>query len=397
MNKSELECSFCNANGSQVDILVSGNNEDIWICASCVETCNNIVKQQKDTLEEKEEEEKPPEATYSPKKIREFLDQYVIGQDNAKKIISVSAYNHYKRLVNPDDSVDIDKSNILLIGPTGSGKTLLAHSLAKCLDVPCVIYDSTKLTESGYVGDDTDAIITQLMAAAGGDIDKAERGIIFIDEIDKKRGQASNGRDVNGEGAQQSLLRLIEGTEMAVKGSTRRINTKNILFILSGAFVGLSEQISGKKSIGFGSEKALVNNNTIPTTEQLIKYGMIPELIGRLPVVAKLESLDRDQLVTILTTPKNAIIKQYQALFKMDNADLEITKKALNHIANIAIDNDTGARGLRNTLETHLVEVQYTLPEMVEHGVCKFIIDEEDSIINIKMFDNQNKNIAPIL
>lgn len=386
MNKSEAFCSFCQKNGNKVKMLIAGNG--VYICSDCVDKCQDAIrKHTNEDFEENEvtEQESAPqkEEKHTPRSIKEFLDQYVVGQDNAKMTMAVAAYNHYKRIDNPTvDEVELDKSNILLLGPTGSGKTLIAQSLARCLDVPCVIYDATNLTEAGYVGEDTDAIIARLLGAAKGNTKKAERGIVFIDEIDKKRGTKSSAgtRDVTGEGVQQALLRMLEGTEVTIKGNNeskgQKVNTKNILFILSGAFVGMEQILKGKKSIGFGGGDAVDETMKTPKTEHLIKYGLIPELVGRLPIIAQLEALDEEQLIHVLTQPKNAVTKQYQALFKLDGVELEFSKDALQAIAGAAIKDNTGARGLRSALEGALTRVQYDLPDWVAGGLSRVVVSQ---------------------
>ena len=405
MNKSEAFCSFCQMSGDKVRMLIAGNG--VYICSDCVDKCQDAIKKHNNEDFSEDAVEEPQaiateEFQHTPRSIRHFLDEYVIGQEESKVAISVAAYNHYKRIANPVvDDVELEKSNILLLGPTGSGKTLIAQSLARCLDVPCVVYDATNLTEAGYVGEDTDAVISRLLTAAKGDVKRAERGIVFIDEIDKKRGtkSASGGRDVTGEGVQQSLLRMLEGTEVNIKDKAsdnrgQKVNTKNILFILSGAFVGLDEMRTGRKGIGFDATSDFDPSaaKKAPSTEHLVKYGLIPELVGRLPIVSQLENLTRDQLVHVLTQPKNAVTKQFKALFKLDGVELNITERALNAIADRAIRDKTGARGLRSALERNLTHIQYDLPELVKDGLSTVVLDEgtgDDFIVVLLNSDNK--------
>lgn len=398
MDKDDYFCSFCQREGDKIKMLITGSG-DTCICADCVDKCqtaiNDRVKNKSTDINDLEETSFP-----TPREIKSFLDDYIIGQSDAKTVVSVAAYNHYKRTTNPNhNDVEIDKSNILLLGPTGSGKTLLAQTLAKAMDVPCVIYDATSLTESGYVGEDTDAIIGRLLAAANNNVSLAEKGIVFIDEIDKKRGHksASGGRDVTGEGVQQALLKLLEGSEVGVKlGNNKEqvVNTKNILFILSGAFIGIDDISKGRANIGFESTKTPISGiNKVPPSEDFIKYGIIPELVGRLPVVALLDELSEDQLIGVLTKPKNAITKQYAALFDLDGVHLSFTDDALHNIANSAITNKTGARGLRSVIEKSLAKIQFNLPELSNDGLKKVVLDINDGQQIITMFNENDKEI----
>ncbi len=416
-SNKNLTCSFCGKKQHEVQKLIAGPMS--FICNECISLCVDIIKEDNKKYPLNQDGTKT-----TPKDILKILNEYVIGQDLAKKVLSVAVYNHYKRIdeaQNTNSDVELNKSNILMVGPTGCGKTLLAQTLARILDVPFTMADATSLTESGYVGDDVENIISRLLQAADYDIEKAQKGIVYIDEIDKitkKAATPSASRDISGEGVQQGLLKIIEGTVASVPPQPGKrniqqeyiqINTKNILFICAGAFSGLDKIISSRgkgSAIGFGAEikegsKSLEKENIIQGTEpeDVIKFGLIPELVGRLPVIATLDELTEEDLIKILTEPKNSIAKQYQKLFEIDDTNLEFEKEALIEIAKNAISRKTGARGLRAIVEKILLETMFEIPSIKD---SKHVTITKDIVKNIKIpeiktkkkkLDSKNKHL----